>query len=79
MQLLAVSASRRPSPTTGTPKLGKIWCSSAREAVSNAVRHGRPGRVTVTLDYQDDALRLAVEDDGCGFEPGRPRARALRS
>jgi signal transduction histidine kinase len=25
--------------------------------------------VTVTLDYQHGAVRLAIEDDGCGFEP----------
>jgi len=56
-------------PPTGTPAVGENLVFIAQEAVSNAVRHGRPSRVTVTLDYLHDAIRLAVQDDGCGFEP----------
>jgi signal transduction histidine kinase len=37
----------------------------AREAVSNAARHGSPSRVCVALR----AGRLVVEDDGTGFDP----------
>jgi signal transduction histidine kinase len=60
--------------TTGTPKA----CSPAvqeqllricQEAVTNAVRHGHPGRVDVELEYSRDSLRVRVSDDGCGFEP----------
>ncbi len=40
------------------------------EALRNAVRHGRPERITVTLT-QTDHLRLRVHDDGNGFRvPG---------
>jgi signal transduction histidine kinase len=40
------------------------------EALRNAVRHGRPERITVTLT-QTDRLRLRVHDDGDGFRvPG---------
>lgn len=39
-----------------------------REAVSNAVRHGRPGRISVTVRGDDTALRVVVEDDGIGFD-----------
>lgn len=67
---LAVSAKGVPPP--GTPKLGENLVFIGQEAVSNAVRHGRPSRVTVTLDYLQDTIRLAVEDDGCGFEPLEP-------
>src|ERR671932_1604293 len=43
-----------------------------RESVSNAVRHGRASRVAVSLTRADD-LRLAIADNGCGFDPaGRP-------
>ena len=46
----------------------------AREAVSNAVLHGSPSRVEVTLAYSHDHLTLRVFDDGCGFDPD-PRER----
>jgi signal transduction histidine kinase len=38
-----------------------------REAVTNAVRHGRAARIAVSLS-RDDELRLAIVDDGCGFD-----------
>jgi signal transduction histidine kinase len=38
----------------------------AREAVTNAVKHGRPTRIDVTLDRPDE-WRLRVLDDGCGY------------
>lgn len=39
-----------------------------REAVSNAVRHGAAGHVRVTLVALESGVRLAVEDDGTGFD-----------
>ncbi len=39
-----------------------------REAVTNAVKHGAPSRVAVSLAH-DDEWRLTVSDDGSGFEP----------
>jgi signal transduction histidine kinase len=39
----------------------------AREATSNAARHGRASHVTVTLEGSD-ALRLTITDDGIGFD-----------
>lgn len=40
-----------------------------REAVSNAVRHGRPKRITVRLSSRSDSIKASVNDDGIGFEP----------
>lgn len=40
-----------------------------REAVSNAIRHGGAGSVTVRLERDDEGCRLVVQDDGGGFEP----------
>lgn len=62
-----------------------------REALSNAVRHGRARRVRIQLVHDEERRRLSVEDDGSGFDvPGalaagagygltsmRERARAL--
>jgi signal transduction histidine kinase len=63
---LTVSAKGVPPPAT--PAVGENLVFIAQEAVSNAVRHGHPSRVNVTLEYLDNAVRLEVEDDGCGFE-----------
>jgi signal transduction histidine kinase len=37
-----------------------------QEALTNVVRHAGPARATVRVEYADDALRLAVVDDGVG-------------
>lgn len=40
----------------------------AQESVSNAIRHGRPSRIDITLARTGDAgLRLTIEDDGAGL------------
>lgn len=40
-----------------------------QEAVNNAVRHGKAGRIAFALDYEDNQLSLAVTDNGIGFNP----------
>jgi signal transduction histidine kinase len=40
-----------------------------QEAVINAVKHARPSRVTVLLQFRPQLVRLSVVDDGSGFEP----------
>ena len=42
-----------------------------RELTVNAIRHGHARRVIVTGREEDGALRFAVRDDGCGFDPER--------
>jgi signal transduction histidine kinase len=44
----------------------------AREAVGNAVRHGRARTVNVQL-REDDSITLRISDDGDGFDPEAPR------
>ena len=39
----------------------------AQEAVTNAVKHGEPGRVLLTLESADNRLLLRVIDDGIGI------------
>ena len=43
----------------------------AQEAVSNALRHGRPRHIRLTLLTEPDGLRLRIRDDGIGI-PGAP-------
>ena len=44
----------------------------AHEALHNAMRHAQPQRVTVDLDATPERIRLAVRDDGCGFDSAAP-------
>lgn len=48
----------------------------AQEALRNIARHARARAVELSLRGLDDGLQLAVRDDGCGFDPAGPRARA---
>lgn len=56
------------------PELGRLPAAVdaaayriSAEAIANAVRHGRPGRVDVRLRRHSGALRLEVVDDGVGL------------
>jgi signal transduction histidine kinase len=44
-----------------------------REAVANAVKHGRARSVRVAADGNDPGLRIVIEDDGIGFDPTAAR------
>ncbi len=50
-----------PSPTAA--HLYRI----AQEAVSNALKHGQPRRISITVAHENDTLRLRVHDDGRGL------------
>jgi signal transduction histidine kinase len=45
-----------------------------REAVVNAVRHARPGRITLSVEYRPTAITMTVEDDGRGFHAAEETA-----
>jgi signal transduction histidine kinase len=47
---------------------------AAQEAVTNARRHGRAARVTVTVTFGGADTRLVVTDDGRGFAPDAPHS-----
>jgi signal transduction histidine kinase len=50
----------------------------AQEAVANAVRHGAPKRITISLDRMDGELELRIEDDGSGMDAiGRPPGEGM--
>lgn len=44
--------------------------SVVREAVQNALKHGQPEAIRVTIRLDEDAIVLTVADDGGGFDPG---------
>ena len=41
---------------------------AAKEAVYNAVRHGKPTQITCRMAMSGDALTVSIADNGCGFE-----------
>jgi signal transduction histidine kinase len=46
----------------------------AQEALRNIARHARARSAIVSVQYEDDALRLSVQDDGVGFDPAQPHS-----
>jgi len=48
-----------------------------REAVSNAVRHGKAERIHVQLSRSHGRRRLVIQDNGLGFDAGRATADDL--
>jgi signal transduction histidine kinase len=42
-----------------------------REALSNAVRHGRGRRISITLTGTEEGSTLTIADDGAGFDPAQ--------
>ncbi|HEU4927612.1 MAG TPA: PAS domain-containing protein [Vicinamibacterales bacterium] len=47
----------------------------AQEALTNVARHSRATTVDVILERRGDQVVLIVEDNGVGFDPGRPSTR----
>ena len=43
-----------------------------REALSNAVRHGQAGLISIDLVASETGSRLVIADDGVGFDPTAP-------
>ncbi|MGG7379634.1 ATP-binding protein, partial [Escherichia coli] len=44
---------------------------TAKELLSNAMRHGKASEITVLIYWEPRSLRLVVDDDGAGFDVGR--------
>jgi PAS domain S-box-containing protein len=47
----------------------------AQEAITNAIKHGKPGRIEISLAKPPGRINLAVKDDGAGL-PARQRKPA---
>jgi signal transduction histidine kinase len=46
----------------------------AREAVYNAVLHGKPGKIEIKVSFARNDLTMGVRDNGSGFDPSIIRA-----
>ncbi len=47
-----------------------LFFSIAHNAMTNAFRHAYAGKVTISLDFEDNGLRMSVSDDGVGLPEG---------
>ena len=45
----------------------RLLFSIAHNAMTNAFRHADAGKVTISLIFEDDSLRMSVSDDGIGL------------
>lgn len=66
---IAFYTSGEPGPLP--PDVEHTLLRLAQEAVSNALWHARPHRVTATLTYEPQEVTMTVRDDGRGFDPAR--------
>jgi signal transduction histidine kinase len=39
-----------------------------QEAIANAVQHGRPRQITLSIAYENESIMLVLADDGVGFQ-----------
>jgi signal transduction histidine kinase len=63
----ALSGTPRPLPMATEVVLLRV----CQEALANVRKHAGAHTATVRLDYDPDAIRLEVSDDGAGFDPAR--------
>jgi signal transduction histidine kinase len=63
---------RFPSPIEDT--LVRI----AQEALTNVAKHAKASQVTIALSHEGDRIRLAISDDGGGFDPNRINGASSR-
>ncbi len=61
-----VDGAPRPLPVSTEVVLLRV----CQEALSNVRKHARAASARVALSYGGDSVRLAVSDDGRGFDPG---------
>ena len=54
----------------------RLLFSIAHNALTNALRHSNAGKVTVSLNFDQDEIRLAVLDDGIGVPDDLRRTRS---
>jgi signal transduction histidine kinase len=62
-----------PIDTLVPAEVGAHAVAVVREGISNALRHGRAGAVTLTVDAGEDLI-VEVRDDGVGIDPDVARS-----
>jgi signal transduction histidine kinase len=60
--------------TRPNPEVEGTLYRLVQESLTNAIKHGSPGKVSVTLVSRGDCIDVTVADDGSGFEIDEPSA-----
>src|SRR5260221_3838152 len=55
-------------PENAPPDVDLQLFRIAQEAVINAIRHGRPTHIDISVSYDERQVALTIADDGCGFD-----------
>ena len=55
-------------PDNASPDVDLQLFRIAQEAVTNAIRHGCPTRIDISVSYDERQVALTIADDGCGFD-----------
>ena len=71
----ALSGEERALP----PGIEAAFLRICQESLANVLKHASATQVTVTLAFDDSQIRLAIRDDGVGFDPSAPRTRDRES
>lgn len=74
---VTVSAAVRPDQVLLPVALAHELKALCREAVSNAVRHGRASHISVTLDVVPGNVNLTIANDGLAFDPDKTRPKSI--
>jgi len=73
---IAVSLDVEGDPVALPDSTNRALTLVAREAIRNAVAHASPSAVRIRLTFGSAAIRLGIEDDGCGFAASAKRLAA---
>jgi len=58
------------SPKPVEERTRVLLFKAVRELLFNVIKHAKARHVGVVVDYEDGFVRVVVEDDGVGFDPG---------
>jgi two-component system sensor histidine kinase UhpB len=75
---IALHFSAPPAPHAVSKAHDIVCFRIMQEALTNVLRHAGARNVWIDLAVQGDALKLAVRDDGKGFDLAEAHLRALR-
>lgn len=74
---IAGEVATEPLPENLPASIATTCFRIAQEAVTNAIRHARGTRITVTLRCAANELEVSVGDDGIGFDVAGAHRRAI--
>jgi len=66
------------TPVRGEPHVEAHLLRIAHEAIANAVRHGCASLIEVELTYEHDGVRIAIRDNGHGFDTSDTNQRSAQ-